>query len=113
MAFEPKMYKAAQPKPLPVILMLDGSGSMSSKGKIESLNEAVQKMIHTFSQQTQRGMEIWVAIIVFKENSAYVHTEYTPVQKLEAKGTFCQVPALCDADRSRSRSKQIASAVLG
>lgn len=86
MAFEPKMYKVAQPKPLPVILMLDGSGSMSSKGKIESLNEAVQKMIHTFSQQTQRGMEIWVAIIVFKENSAYVHTEYTPVQELEAKG---------------------------
>lgn len=86
MAFEPKMYKAAQPKPLPVILMLDGSGSMSSKGKIESLNEAVQKMIHTFSQQTQRGMEIWVAIIVFKESSAYVHTEYTPVQELEDKG---------------------------
>ena len=86
MAFEPKMYKAAQPKPLPVILMLDGSGSMSSKGKIESLNEAVQKMIHTFAQQTQRSMEIWVAIIVFKESSAYVHTEYTPVQELEAKG---------------------------
>lgn len=59
---------------------------MSSKGKIESLNEAVQKMIHTFSQQTQRGMEIWVAIIVFKESSAYVHTEYTPVQELEDKG---------------------------
>ena len=34
MAFQPSAYKSAQPKPLPVILLLDGSGSMSVSGKI-------------------------------------------------------------------------------
>lgn len=86
MSFEPKNFKATAPKALPVILMLDGSGSMSFNGKIASLNNAVQAMIRTFAKESQKDMEIWVSIILFSGETARVHTEYTPAQELEAKG---------------------------
>lgn len=86
MAFQPSAYKSAQPKPLPVILLLDGSGSMSVSGKIEALNEAVQVMIRQFAEEAQKDREIWVSIILFNGDGARVHTPYTPVQELQTKG---------------------------
>lgn len=86
MSFEPKAFKPVQPKSLPVILLLDGSGSMSSNGKIEALNKATQEMIRTFAEESQKDMEIWVSIILFSGDTARVHTEYTPAQILQAKG---------------------------
>lgn len=86
MAFQPNAYKAAQPKPLPVILLLDGSGSMSEDGKIEALNQAVQVMIQQFADEAQKEMEILVSIILFNGEGAIVHTPYTEAQKLQAEG---------------------------
>ena len=47
MAFNPKNYKPPLAKPLPVILLLDVSGSMHGN-KIDSLYDAVVEMIKTF-----------------------------------------------------------------
>lgn len=117
MAFQPSAYKSAQPKPLPVILLLDGSGSMSVSGKIEALNEAVQVMIRQFAEEAQKDREIWVSIILFNGDGARVHTPYTPVQELQTKGfaplqafmegrsAKCQrfaMPIGPDANRSRA-----------
>jgi len=62
--FDPKKFTVPTAKPLPVILLLDVSGSMSG-AKIQNLNEAVRDMLATF-QDTERGeTEIHVAIITF------------------------------------------------
>lgn len=86
MSFEPKNFKATEPKALPVILMLDGSSSMSSNGKIESLNKAVDTMIQKFAEEPRKDMTILVSIIIFGGKGAHVYMEYTPVQKLVAEG---------------------------
>ena len=48
MAFNPNNYKAPEAKKLPVILLLDVSGSMSG-AKIDSLYDATIDMIETFA----------------------------------------------------------------
>ena len=46
--FDPSKFTAPKAKPLPVILLLDVSGSMSGD-KIRNLNDAVRDMLNTFS----------------------------------------------------------------
>ncbi|HCA19477.1 MAG TPA: hypothetical protein DEO40_02225, partial [Treponema sp.] len=46
MAFDPSKYTVAKARPLPVILLLDRSGSMSGE-KISTLNSAVNEMIQS------------------------------------------------------------------
>ena len=38
-------FTIATPRPLPVIVLADISGSMSENGKIDSLNQALEEMI--------------------------------------------------------------------
>lgn len=46
--FDPSKFTAPKAKPLPVILLLDVSGSMSGE-KIRNVNDAVRDMLDTFS----------------------------------------------------------------
>lgn len=62
--FDPSKFTAAKAKPLPVILLLDVSGSMSGE-KIRNLNDAVRDMLNTFSDTENSETEIHVAIITF------------------------------------------------
>lgn len=84
MAFNPNNYKAPETKKLPVILLLDVSGSMRGE-KIESLYDATIEMIETFAAAQAREQEIDVAIITFGEKID-LHTSYTPVKDLRARG---------------------------
>lgn len=62
--FDPSKFTAPKAKPLPVILLLDVSGSMGGD-KIRNVNDAVRDMLDVF-QDTENGeTEIWVAIITF------------------------------------------------
>ena len=63
-AFDPSKFTAPKAKPLPVILLLDVSGSMSGD-KIRNLNDAVRDMLNTFSDTENGETEIHVAIITF------------------------------------------------
>lgn len=63
--FNPKKFTAGNVKPLPVYLLLDVSGSMSTDGKIEALNKAVVQMIETFADEEVVDAEIHVAVITF------------------------------------------------
>ena len=60
-----KKFTIATPRPLPVIILADTSGSMSEHGKIEALNNALKEMMSSFSQESRRAAEIQVAIITF------------------------------------------------
>ena len=84
MAFNPNNYKAPEAKKLPVILLLDVSGSMSG-AKIESLYDATIDMIETFAAAQAKEQVIDVAIITFGD-SVDLHTRYTPVKDLQEKG---------------------------
>jgi len=62
--FDPSKFTAAKAKPLPVILLLDVSGSMGGE-KIRNLNDAVRDMLEVFGDAENSETEIWVAIITF------------------------------------------------
>lgn len=62
--FDPKKFTTPTAKPLPVVLLLDVSGSMHG-AKIQNLNEAVKDMLETFRDTENNETEIHVAIITF------------------------------------------------
>lgn len=70
-------------RPLPVILLLDVSGSMSGT-KISSLNHAVREMLKSFSKVESTSMNINVAIITFG-NAVKVHTPLTQATEIDFK----------------------------
>lgn len=65
--FNPNNYKAKEPKALPVVLMLDVSGSMSGD-KINKLNDAVVDIIKEFANEMSRETLIKVSIVTFGAN---------------------------------------------
>lgn len=77
MAFDPtsKGYKSSSAKPLPVVLLLDVSGSMSGE-KINALNSAVRQMLHEFPKFAQGEQMILTAAITFGDE-VRLHMPYT------------------------------------
>ena len=63
-AFDVTKFASSKAKPLPIILLLDESGSMSGD-KIEKLNEAVRKMLGSFKKEETQASEFLVSIIGF------------------------------------------------
>lgn len=62
--FEASKFTTTQARPLPIVLLLDCSGSMSGE-KISSLNQAVRKMLNTLSKEESRISEFLITIITF------------------------------------------------
>lgn len=75
-------YTVSTPKPLPVILLVDVSGSMAANGKIEALNTAVAEMISSFAQDETDQAQIQVAVITFG-SEAKLYKPLTPAVNLE------------------------------
>ena len=84
MAFNPNNYKAPAAKKLPVILLLDVSGSMSGE-KIDELYDSVVTMVNTFVDEQVKETVIDVSVITFG-NEVILHTPYTSVVDLQKKG---------------------------
>lgn len=53
------------PRSLPVLLLVDTSGSMGADGKIDVLNDAVSRMIAVFKKLSMPGSEISLSVISF------------------------------------------------
>lgn len=62
--FNASDFTASKAKPLPVILLLDTSGSMYGE-KISSLNDAVRKMLGTFTKEESQANEFLVSVVTF------------------------------------------------
>ena len=80
-------------KMLPVILLLDVSGSMSYDGKIDELNSSVREMLQSFTEEQVIQSEINVSIITFG-SEVKLHTDLTPAKDvnfidLTADGCTC------------------------
>ena len=70
------------PKTLPVILLLDNSGSMSSGGNINVLNNAVNAMLKSFKELDSVIATISVSIISFGSNVNMV-SQLLPVEEVK------------------------------
>ena len=84
-------FVVQSPRPLPVILLADVSGSMKENGKIDALNVAVSEMIRTFAAEEASRVQISVAIITFGGLEAQLHQPFSPAAEvrwtpMEAKG---------------------------
>lgn len=64
MLFNPNAFTAQQAKAMPVVLVLDNSGSMNGD-KIRQLNASIHEMIETFKQTDCSDVSFMVAIITF------------------------------------------------
>lgn len=63
-SFDPSKFTTHKAKQLPVILLLDISGSMSGR-KIDELNRAVKEMLASFVKEERMEHEVLVSIITF------------------------------------------------
>lgn len=80
MAFDPSKYKVSTgERYMPVVLLLDVSGSMDGD-KINNLYDATVKMIETFAEESKKEIPYKVAIITFGASVDY-HTPYTDATK--------------------------------
>lgn len=80
MAFDPSKYKfSTSERFMPVVLLLDVSGSMDGD-KINNLYAATVKMIETFAEEGKKEIPYKVAIITFGASVDY-HTPYTDATK--------------------------------
>jgi uncharacterized protein YegL len=78
-----KNFTVADGRPLPVIFMVDGSGSMNTDGKILAVNSAIVEMLKTFQEEVSEYVEIQVAIITFGNKEAILHQELKPVSMVQ------------------------------
>ena len=80
MAFDPSKYKVTTgERYMPVVLLLDVSGSMDGD-KINNLYDATVKMIETFADEGKKEIPYKIAIITFGASVDY-HTPYTDATK--------------------------------
>ena len=62
---ELKDFAVNKPRPLPVVLLADVSGSMAAEGKIDAMNQSVKEMVSTFADEDDLRAEIHVCVITF------------------------------------------------
>lgn len=80
---ELRNFTVASARPLPVILLVDVSGSMEANGKIAALNRAVVEMLASFQGEENSRVEIQVAIITFGGQTASVFQDLRPVSEIK------------------------------
>ncbi len=78
---ELKSFVRAEARTLPVILLLDRSGSMNGE-RIDSLNQAIPAMIHDFADESGISAEIKVAIISFGGAAAKLECTLTSASEI-------------------------------
>ena len=86
--FNASDFTASKAKPLPVILLLDTSGSMYGD-KISSLNDAVRKMLGTFTKEESQANEFLVSVITFGGTASLGHAP-TPASETRVRQPECR-----------------------
>ena len=73
-----------KPRPLPVIVAVDRSGSMGTIGKIDALNIALKDFINSVKDEDSNKAEIHVAIFSFGGESASCDIPLKPISEVDA-----------------------------
>ncbi|HRE88121.1 MAG TPA: VWA domain-containing protein [Myxococcota bacterium] len=74
--------KTNQPRPLPVIVLTDVSGSMTELGKLATLNNSLREMVSGLAAETDIRGEIRIAVVTFGNGEAKVLHPPTPASDL-------------------------------
>lgn len=72
-------FVTQKPRPLPVIVAVDRSGSMEKDGKIDALNLALKNFISSLQGEGNSKVEIQVALFSFGRDTATCDIPLTPV----------------------------------
>ncbi|MBI0471278.1 vWA domain-containing protein [Pectobacterium parmentieri] len=80
---ELKKFQNQTARALPVIVLADTSGSMSTDGKIDALNQGLREMLESFKQESRLRAEIQVSVITFGGNQAELSLPLTPAHQLQ------------------------------
>lgn len=75
-------FTVAAPRPLPILLLADTSGSMASGGKIEALNQAITDMLTTFGEVDEAAAQINAAVIAFGQERATLAIPFAPAKEI-------------------------------
>jgi uncharacterized protein YegL len=75
-------YAVPGDRPLPVLLLVDVSGSMGQHGKLAAQNESIGQMIDAFLLDSRTRGAIRIAIIAFGGESAELLLPPTPVEQV-------------------------------
>ena len=108
-------FAASKPRPLPVIILADTSGSMSIDGKMEALTLALKDMLISFRKENHLNAIIQVAIIAFGGENASIILPLTPaneisgMQDLVASGGTPMGSAMATAKELLEDKEQIPS----
>lgn len=72
-------YLIQKPRPLPVIVAVDRSGSMGENGKIAALNIALKDFISSIKEEDSNKAEIHISIYSFGGVNATCDLQLTPI----------------------------------
>jgi len=73
-----------KPRPLPVIIAVDRSGSMSVDGKIEALNIALNDFVESLKEEDSAKAELHVALYSFGGNNAQCDLPLSSIDQIDA-----------------------------
>lgn len=73
-----RIQRKKEPRPVPVYILADVSGSMSGR-KIQNLNQAINQMIRSFIADNDHEITFHLAVITFG-SAAQLHIHLTPVE---------------------------------
>jgi uncharacterized protein YegL len=79
-----------RPKPLPVLVLADVSGSMTEHGKIQSLNLAMASMVRALARERSPRGEISIGVITFGGRGVALHRRPVPA----ASATWADMEAV-------------------
>lgn len=77
-----KTFTSDSARPLPLIVLVDTSGSMAKDGKIQALNLAMREMLEAFRDEEDLRAEIRVAVVTFGAGRAVLHAPLTAAATL-------------------------------
>ena len=72
-----------KPRPLPVIIAVDKSGSMGANGKIEALNIALKDFINSIKDEDSNKAEIHVSVFSFGGEAAMCDIPLAPISEID------------------------------
>lgn len=65
---------------IPILFLLDGSGSMADYGRIQQLNRGVRTLLKGLAEHPKT---FTVAAVVFQGNGAYIHFTFTSAEAVQ------------------------------
>src|SRR3954470_2951700 len=75
-----EQFTERKPRPLPVLVLADTSGSMTQDNKIGVLNRSLRDMVAALAREDDVAGEIQLAVITFGGDAAEIHQSLTAVR---------------------------------